>query len=98
MIINKENLLQLDNNVKMIPITYDFVFKGVLSRNLEVLKEFLVDVLHLEYELEELDIRILNNELPKDKFNEYQKRIDVNIVLNDDVYVEIEINREDFNF
>ena len=97
MIINKENLGVLDNKIEMIPLTFDIVWKGVFSRNLEVLKEFLVDVLHLKYELEELDIRILNNELPKENYKEYQKRIDVNIVLNDDIYVEIEINRENFN-
>lgn len=60
----------------MIPITFDLVFKSVFSRNLEILKEFLVDVLYLEYELEKLDIRILNNELPKSKIYEYQKRIE----------------------
>ena len=94
--INKENLMKLDNIKEMIPLTFDPVFKGVFSRNLEILKEFLRDVLHLEYELEELDIRILNNELIKESIREYQKRIDVNIVLNDNIYVEIEINREDF--
>ena len=95
--INQLTLKELDKKVSLIPLTYDFSFKSVFSKNLEVLKEFLVDVLHLDYALEELDIRILNNELPKDKYNEYQKRIDVNIVLNDDIYVEIEVNREDFN-
>ena len=95
--INEENLRKLDNVREMIPLTFDPVFKGVFSRNLEILKEFLRDVLHLEYELEELDIRILNNELIKESIREYQKRIDVNIVLNDNIYVEIEINREDFN-
>ena len=95
--INEENLRKLDNVKEMIPLTFDPVFKGVFSRNLEILKEFLRDVLHLEYELEELDIRILNNELIKESIREYQKRIDVNIVLNDNIYVEIEINREDFN-
>lgn len=81
----------------MIPITFDLIFKSVFSKNLEILKEFLVDILHLDYELEELDIRILNNELPKSKMCEYQKRIDVNIILNDNIYVEIEVNRRDFN-
>ena len=95
--INEEKLRKLDNIREMIPLTFDPVFKGVFSRNLEILKEFLRDVLHLEYELEELDIRILNNELIKESVREYQKRIDVNIVLNDNIYVEIEINREDFN-
>ncbi len=47
--------------------------------------------------LKELDIRILNNELPKENKREYSKRVDVNIVLKDNIYVEIEINREDFN-
>ena len=96
MIINKENLEVLDKKTNMLPITFDPIFKSVFSRNLEVLKELLVDILHLEYELEELDIRILNNELPKENYKEYQKRIDVNIVLNDDIYVEIEINKENF--
>ena len=95
--INEDNLRKLDNIREMIPLTFDPVFKGVFSRNLEILKEFLKDVLHLEYELEELDIRILNNELIRESVREYQKRIDVNIVLNDNIYVEIEINREDFN-
>ena len=47
--------------------------------------------------LKELDIRILNNELPKENNHKYSKRVDVNIVLKDNIYVEIEINREDFN-
>ena len=95
--INEETLKELDKERMMLPITFDPVFKGIFSRNLEVLKLFLVDVLHLEYELEELEIRILNNELPKENNNEYSKRVDVNIVLRDNIYVEIEINREDFN-
>ena len=95
--INKITLKELDDKREMIPLTFDPVFKGVFSRNLEVLKKFLVDVLYLEYELEELDIRILNNELPKENNREYSKRVDVNIVLKDNIYVEIEINREDFN-
>ena len=95
--INEENLRKIDKQMNMIPLTFDPIFKSVFGRNLEILKEFLVDVLHLEYELEELDIKILNNELLKDNAHEYQKRIDVNIILNDNIYVELEINREDFN-
>ena len=94
--INEQTLKEIDNNIKLIPLTYDFSFKSVFNKNLELLKEFLIDVLHLEYQREELDIRILNNELPKEIYSEYQKRIDVNIVLNDDIYVEIEINKENF--
>ena len=97
MIINKKNLEEIDKEVRLIPLTYDFMFKSVFEKNLEILKEFLIVLLHLEYELEELDIRILNNELPKENYREYQKRIDVNIVLNNNIFVEIEINREDFS-
>ena len=95
--INEITVKEIDEKVRLIPLTYDFMFKSVFSKNLEILKEFLVDLLHLEYELEELDIRILNNELPKEIYSEYQKRIDVNIVLNDNIFIEIEINREDFS-
>ena len=62
--INEITLKEIDEKVRLIPLTYDFMFKSVFERNLEILKEFLVDLLYLEYELEELDIRILNNELP----------------------------------
>ena len=95
--INEITVKEIDEKVRLIALTYDFMFKSVFGKNLEILKEFLDDLLHLEYELEELDIRILNNELPKEIYSEYQKRIDVNIVLNDNIFVEIEINREDFS-
>ena len=39
--INEENLRKLDNVREMIPLTFDPVFKGLFSRNLEILKEFL---------------------------------------------------------
>ena len=97
MIINKKNLKEIDKEVRLIPLTYDFMFKSVFEKNLEILKEFFIVLLHLEYDLEELDIRILNNELPKENYREYQKRIDVNIVLKNNIFVEIEINREDFS-
>ena len=35
--------------------------------------------------LKELDIRILNNELPKENNHKYSKRVDVNIVLKDNI-------------
>ena len=95
--INKETLKELDGVKVMIPLTFDPVFKGIFDRNLEVLKELLVDVLHLDYELEELVLEYLIMNYNQDNISEYSKRVDVNIVLNDNIYVEIEVNREDFN-
>ena len=41
MIINKENLKELDKKMNLLPLTFDPVFKGVFTKNLEILKEFL---------------------------------------------------------
>ena len=34
MIINKKNLEEIDKEVRLIPLTYDFMFKSVFEKNL----------------------------------------------------------------
>ncbi|MCI9084768.1 MAG: Rpn family recombination-promoting nuclease/putative transposase, partial [Bacilli bacterium] len=95
----KEELKQIDKEVTLIPLTYDFSFKRVFNNNLELLKDFLISVLNLEYILDpkECKIELLPNELPKENKNEYKKTLDINVVLNEEVHVDIEVNRESFN-
>lgn len=46
-VITREYLLKLDNELKMIPITFVPIFKGLFSNNIELLKRFLNEVLNL---------------------------------------------------
>ncbi|MCI9585309.1 MAG: Rpn family recombination-promoting nuclease/putative transposase [Bacilli bacterium] len=98
-LLTKEELKQIDKEVTLIPLTYDFSFKRVFNNNLELLKDFLISVLNLEYILDpkECKIELLPNELPKENKNEYKKTLDINVVLNEEVHVDIEVNRESFN-
>ena len=95
-IITKGYLNKLDRELEFIPITFDSVFKGIFERNLDILKRFLIVTLNLELDINETKIEILNNELPKENVREYQKRVDILVVLNDVIFIDIEINRSNF--
>ncbi len=94
----REELLILDKELKLIPLTYDFAFKKVFCSNKELLKDFLISVLELENIINpnKCKIELEPNELPKENKKEYKKTIDINVILNNDIYVDIEVNREAF--
>ena len=92
-----DDVRELDKKVKLIPITYDFSFKAVFGNNLDLLKKFLLAVLDLDVKDSECELKLLNSELPKENYKEYGKTIDVNVVINGNIFVEIEINRSNFN-
>ena len=95
-IITKGYLKKLDKELEFIPITFDSVFKGIFERNLDILKRFLIITLNLDMSINDTKIEILNNELPKENIKEYQKRVDILVVLNDVIFIDIEINRSNF--
>lgn len=96
MTISKTYLKKLDQNLEMIPLTFDVIFKGVFERNLDILKRFLISTLELDLEVNGTKIEILNNELLKENIREYQKRVDILVVLDDRIFIDIEINRSNF--
>ena len=95
--INLEYLKMLDSEIEMIPVTFDPVFKRVFGNNLDLLKRFLNEVLVLDLDVDVMELQILNNELPREDMREYQKKIDVYVCINGSFYVDIEINRSNFN-
>ena len=76
-IVDKEYLKEVDKEVKMIPLTFDVVLKGVFERNQDLLKKFIISVLKLEIDESDTDIEITKNELLKENIKEYQKRVDM---------------------
>ena len=96
-ILDTNYLSELDNKVKLLPITFDPIFKGIFGSNIELLKDFILSVLEIDIDRDKCKIRLLNNELPIENYTEYKKFVYLNIVLNDGIFIEIEINRSDFN-
>ena len=94
--MNRDYLEKLDKELKLLLLTFDPVFKGIFGTNLELLKDFLLLVLEFAIDKNRCNIRLLNNELPKENYKEYSKTLDVNILLNENIYIEIEINKSDF--
>ena len=96
-ILDTNYLCELDKKVKLLPITFDPIFKGIFGSNIELLKDFILSVLEIDIDRNKCKIRLINNELPPENYKEYKKNVYLNITLNDDIFIEIEINRSDFN-
>ena len=96
--LTKKDLLELDKELRLIPITFDYMFKGIFMNDLNLLKEFIISQLEFDeiINTNNCKIRLLNNELPKENKNEYKKTIDLYVSIDNKIFVEIEINRELF--
>lgn len=95
-IIDEKHLKELDKEVKMIPLTFDVMLKGVFERNQDLLKKFVISVLKLDLDIDSTSIEISKNELLKENIKEYQKKVDILVILNDKIYIDIEANRSSF--
>ena len=95
MILKTEYFEKLDQDLKLIPITYDFAFKKMFRGNLDILRDFLKEVIPLDIN-EECKIRLMDGELPKENRSEKKKIIDIYVVLDGKIYVDIEMNKSKF--
>jgi len=95
--LTREELVKLDQKTKMIPLTFDSMFKAVFTSKLDIFKEFLILETSLSLNPLETEIVVLNNELPKSKFKEYQKTIDILVNLNNKITINVELNNSNFN-
>ena len=74
-ILDTNYLSELDNKVKLLPITFDPIFKGIFGSNIELLKDFILLVLEIDIDRDKRKIRLLNNELPIENYKEYKKTV-----------------------
>ena len=56
----------------------------------------MISTLKLELDVDKTKIEISNNELLKENVKEYKKIIDILVILNDTIFIDIEINRSNF--
>ena len=81
----------------MIPLTFDIVFKNIFEDNIEALKRFLISVLHLDIEPYECNVTMHTKELSLTHYKEYKKTVDINVEINDRIFINIELNKTSFN-
>lgn len=93
-LLNKN--LSSSRKLSMIPITYDKLFKALFIKCQEEFKDFLVETLNLDLTPNDININILNNEMPVDKRNEFKKIADIFIKINDNILLNIEVNRKSY--
>jgi len=95
--LTREDIKEIDKNLKFIPITFDYLFKSLFQDNLDLLRKFILSQLDSQIDPRECKITLLNNELPNENKNEYKKTVDLYVLINNTIYVNIEINRERFD-
>jgi len=86
---------RLDEQMKFVPLTYDKLFKGIFKDDLELLKLFILDQLEFDIDPNRCKIELFDSEIPTLNNNEYQKTVDFFVKI-ENIYVNIEINREYF--
>ena len=70
----REDLEKLSEEMKMVPLTYDFSFKRVFNWKLDLLADFLISVLELNHiNPKYCELKWLPNEMPKENKKEYKK-------------------------
>lgn len=77
-IISRDYMMKLDEEVKnnkrkFISLYNDRFIKSLFYKNIILLKKFLIYILDLNQNPYNVELEILNNELPIDKYNERKK-------------------------
>ena len=91
----KDYFMDLDSKFTLIPLSYDKLFKSVFKLNLDLLRKFLNEMIPIEI-TEEDKITLLDTELPISNKKERKKMIDIFVTINENIFIDIEMNRSKF--
>lgn len=91
----KNYFMDLDSKFTLIPLSYDKLFKSIFKLNLDLLRKFLNEMIPIEI-TEEDKITLLDTELPISNKKEKQKMIDIFVTINENIFIDIEMNRSKF--
>ena len=95
--ITKKYLKKLDQKLSLIPLSYDRAFKSVFKINLDILKEFLKVTIPININDDD-SINLLDSEIPTSSKDEYQRTVDILVVINNNIYIDIEMNMTKFEY
>ena len=93
--LTKENLKKLDEEIELIPLSYDRAFKSTFKTNLNLLKHILNVTLPIEISKED-KINLLDSEMPIINKKEHEQIVDIFVVINKNIFIDIEMNRSKF--
>ena len=93
--LTKEYLKKLDQKLELIPLSYDRAFKSTFKTNLNLLKHILNATLPIEISKED-KINLLDSEMPIINKKEHKQIVDVFVVINKNIFIDIEMNRSKF--
>lgn len=95
----EKDIIKLDEkNYPLVSLTFDKMIKAIFIYDPNWLKEFILLQLPIELDFNTTKLVILNSEFPVYNKREYKKTVDIIVSLNDYIYVNLEINREKFNY
>ena len=93
--LTKEYLKKLDQKLELIPLSYDIAFKSTFKTNLNLLKHILNATLPIEISKED-KINLLDSEMPIINKKEHEQIVDIFVVINKNIFIDIEMNRSKF--
>ena len=94
--ITYNNLVNLQLEQPMIPLTFDRMLKAFFEENSDIYKMFIISVVHLDLLKDDMNLEIKNTELPVSHYKEYKKTIDFNVDINKNILLNIELNKSYF--
>ena len=62
--ITHDNLVKLQHEHPMIPLTFDKMLKAFFEENIDMYKMFIISIVHLDLLKEDISLEIKNTELP----------------------------------
>ena len=92
-----EHLENLDQTLSLIPLSYDRAFKSVFKINLDILKGFLKVIIPININDND-SINLLDSEIPVTSKNEYKRTVDILVVINNRIYIDVEMNKSKFEY
>ena len=93
--LTKEYFEKIDQKIELIPLSYDRAFKSTFKSNLNILKQILNVSLPITISKED-KISLLDSEMPIINKKEHEQIVDIFVVINKNIYVDIEMNRSKF--
>ena len=96
MIYSRELLKEIDDSIQFIPLTFDYAFKSVMLKNIDLFKDFLIKTMHLHISDDDNYIIFLDKELVKQNFKERGKVIDLNVKIGANLLIDVEMNTNSY--
>jgi len=94
-----DDMINLDEEEKIfIPLSKDYIIKSLFTNNKDIYKEFLISQLQniITLEINNTNITYNNVELGKTNYKEYNKILDLYVLLNNNIYIDFECNTSSF--